>query len=231
MNIENRITPHNFLGIILKEKEIYVFGSNLKGRHGKGSAKFAADNYGAQEGLHFGLSGQSFAIPTRDKKIKTLALIQIKYFVDRFIDFAKEHQDLTFFVVEIGCMNAGFEPKDIAPLFKEAMTLENVKLPLRFWEVLSTITNTPLITAVQKPSTDVPEVTPISIQELKERTKTDFTIFSKWKDGKEDQDVSVFSHWKDDKPYDDRSMAFPSLRNDEPKDDDDYGGIIKHFRD
>lgn len=130
-----RLTPKKI--ITLKENEIYVFGSNLSGIHGKGSAKEAADKYGAKPGVGFGLEGQSFAIPTKDKKIKTLELIQIKYFVDKFIEFAKRKQNLIFYVVEIGCMNAGYEPSDIAPLFKEAKEIENIFLPERFWNVLN----------------------------------------------------------------------------------------------
>lgn len=130
-----RVTPKKIS--TLKENEVYVFGSNQSGIHGKGSAKIAADRFGAKVGVGFGLEGQSFAIPTKDKKIKTLELIQIKYFVDKFIEFAKRKPDLIFYVVEIGCMNAGYEPDDIAPLFNEVKEIENIYLPETFWNVLN----------------------------------------------------------------------------------------------
>lgn len=130
-----RITPKK-IGE-LKENEVFVFGSNLAGIHGKGSAKVAAERYGAKKGIGFGLEGQSFALPTKDMKIKTLTIIQIKYYVDKFVEFAKRNNQLTFFVVEVGCMNAGYEPKDIAPLFKEVKEIENIYLPERFWNVLN----------------------------------------------------------------------------------------------
>jgi hypothetical protein len=130
-----RISPKKFG--ILSENEVYVFGSNEAGVHGKGSAYTASERYGAKEGVGFGLEGQSFAIPTKDKKIKTLGLVQIKYFVDKFILFAKRKPNLTFYLVEIGCKNAGYEPKDIAPLFKDAIDMENVYLPESFWNVLN----------------------------------------------------------------------------------------------
>ena len=38
--------------------------------------------------------------------------------------------------VDIGCGLAGHTYKDIAPLFKDAMNVENVFLPLNFWRVL-----------------------------------------------------------------------------------------------
>lgn len=132
-----RITPIDINLREFKENEIYVFGSNERGRHGLGSALIALEKFGAKEGVGFGLEGQSFAIPTKDKKIKTLSIVQIKYFVDQFIIFAKRKPELTFYVVEIGCMNAGYDPKDIAPLFKEAVNLENIFLPERFWKVLN----------------------------------------------------------------------------------------------
>lgn len=130
-----RITPKKINK--LDKNQIFVFGSNEAGIHGKGSAKDAADMFGAKKGIGFGLEGQSFAIPTKDKKIKTLSIIQIKYYVDKFIEFAKRKPELIFLVVEIGCMNAGYKPKDIAPLFKEVINIENIYLPERFWNVLN----------------------------------------------------------------------------------------------
>lgn len=132
-----RLTPKKIS--FLNENEVYVFGSNQSGIHGKGSAKIAADRFGAKAGIGFGLEGQSFAIPTKDKKIKTLELVQIKYFVDKFIEFAKRKENLKFYVVEIGCMNAGYKPSDIAPMFKEAKEIENIYLPEKFWNILNLV--------------------------------------------------------------------------------------------
>lgn len=130
-----RVTPKKIN--TLKENEIFVFGSNLASIHGKGSAKIAAERFGAKAGTAFGLEGQSFAIPTKDKKIKTLKLVQIKYFIDKFIEFARQNSQLTFYVVEIGCLNAGYKPSDIAPMFKEAHEIENIYLPESFWNILN----------------------------------------------------------------------------------------------
>ena len=58
-------------------------------------------------------------------------------YVDQFIGFAKEHAEYVFLVTEIGCGIAGFAPKEIAPLFKEAMHVPNIHLPQRFWDVLN----------------------------------------------------------------------------------------------
>ena len=45
---------------------IFVFGSNLEGRHGAGAALFAKNNFGAIYGKSEGLQGNSYAIPTKD---------------------------------------------------------------------------------------------------------------------------------------------------------------------
>lgn len=116
----------------LRENEIFVFGSNLSGRHGKGAAKQAL-SWGARWGQASGLQGKTYGIPTKDASIRrTLSVSEIKPFVDRFIEFAKENPHLTFLVTEIGCGLAGYKPKDIAPLFKAALVIDNIKLPERF---------------------------------------------------------------------------------------------------
>ena len=53
----------------------------------------------------------------------------IKPYVDDFIEFARMHPELRFLVTRIGCGIAGFKPEEIAPLFAEALEMENVILP------------------------------------------------------------------------------------------------------
>ena len=57
-------------------------------------------------------------------------------YVNNFIAFAKEHPELKFLVTEIGCGIAGFTASEMAPLFKEALDIENIYLPERFVEEL-----------------------------------------------------------------------------------------------
>ena len=52
--------------------------------------------------------------------------------VNTFINFARNHPELTFLVTPIACGIAGFKPSQIAPLFKEAFPLSNVILPETF---------------------------------------------------------------------------------------------------
>ena len=111
----------------LAENEIFVFGSNLAGAHGGGAARLACERFGAVWGQGVGLQGKCYAIPTMQGGVET-----IKPYVDQFIDFAKEHSELFFYVTRIGCGIAGFKDSDIAPLFQEAMGVENICLPKEF---------------------------------------------------------------------------------------------------
>ncbi len=98
---------------------IFVFGSNLAGRHGKGAALHARKHYDAEYGVGFGRTGDSFAIPTKDQFIRTLPLEQIKLYVDQFIAYAKSNPDLDFEVTRIGCGLAGYSNEQIAPMFAD----------------------------------------------------------------------------------------------------------------
>ena len=122
-------TPDNISE--LKADEVFVFGSNLEGMHGGGAAYYAFRHFGAMMGCGVGLRGQSYAIPTMQGGVET-----IKPYVDDFIAFAKEHPEHFFYVTRIGCGIAGFRDKEIAPLFSEAIDLENVCLPENFVKAL-----------------------------------------------------------------------------------------------
>ena len=117
---------------ILEKDEIFVFGSNLEGKHLGGAAKAAHMKFGAQWGVGVGLTGQSYAIPTMQGGVKT-----IKPYVDQFIEYAKEHQDKKFLVTRIGCGIAGFKDEEIAPLFKKAATVCNIYLPKEFFNIIA----------------------------------------------------------------------------------------------
>lgn len=60
----------------------------------------------------------------------------IKPYVDDFIAFAKKHPELFFYVTRIGCGITGFRDREIAPLFAEAVGVENICLPETFVKVL-----------------------------------------------------------------------------------------------
>lgn len=125
----NRTTNNNIQ--TLQINEVFVFGSNLKGFHYGGAAKIAHEKFGAKMGIGVGITGDTYAIPTMFDNIEP-----IKRFVFDFINHAWLNSNQTFLVTEIGCGIAGFKPKDIAPLFKDVIHIENIHLPESFWKII-----------------------------------------------------------------------------------------------
>lgn len=99
---------------------IFVFGSNKAGIHGAGAAKYALQHHGAIWGLGEGFAGNSYALPTKGFQIETIPILEIKYAVDRFIQFAQEHPNGLFQVTRVGCGLGGKNDSDIAWMFREA---------------------------------------------------------------------------------------------------------------
>lgn len=130
-----RVTPENITE--LKKNEVFVFGSNERGIHGGGAAKLACNKFGAVMFQGFGMAGQSFAIPTKDWQIETLHLTLIEFYVNRFVEFVKLNPNWYFYVTKIGCGLAGYGPEDIAWMFRECLTMENVALPQEFIDILN----------------------------------------------------------------------------------------------
>lgn len=130
----DRITNANITD--LAPGEVFVFGSNESGRHGKGAARTAL-KWGAVYGQARGLQGRTYGIPTVNASISNkLAVPRIESYVQEFLDFARKNPHLTFLVTEIGCGLAGHDVKDIAPLFIGATDQPNIHLPAKFWRVL-----------------------------------------------------------------------------------------------
>ena len=123
--MKRRYTPEMITR--LDVNEIFVFGSNLDGIHAGGAARIAHQHFGAIWGHGEGLQGSSYAIPTMQGGVETIAP-----YVDKFIAFAKENTHLQFLVTRIGCGIAGFTDNEIAPLFAMAYNLDNVTLPQQF---------------------------------------------------------------------------------------------------
>lgn len=113
--------------LILPKGGVFVFGSNLAGRHGKGAALTARERYGARYGQASGRQGASYAIPTKDADLRVLPLAAIEAGIYAFIADALRTQDTLYFVTRVGCGLAGYADDDIKPFFKDAPA--NVILP------------------------------------------------------------------------------------------------------
>lgn len=111
----------------LQPNEIFVFGSNIRGMHGGGAARIAHMKFGAEWGVGEGLTGQCYALPTMEGGVDYIAGK-----VQNFIQCAKEHPELKFYVTKIACGIAGFLVEEIGPLFADAIEMNNVILPEEF---------------------------------------------------------------------------------------------------
>lgn len=99
---------------------VFVFGSNLAGRHGAGAAAFAAKWHGAKYGVGEGPTGTAYALPTKDAALNVLPLDAVFAAVARFLAYATAHPELLFEVTRVGCGLAGHVDADILPAFADA---------------------------------------------------------------------------------------------------------------
>lgn len=117
-------------------KHIFVFGSNLNGWHGAGAALDAANYWGAVYAQGTGRQGMSYAIPTKDMKMRSMPLMEIELYVGPFFRYATYKSQLTFLVTRIGCGLAGYKDSQIAPMFKDAPS--NCILPAEWKDYVTT---------------------------------------------------------------------------------------------
>lgn len=129
-----RTTPENITA--LKVNEIFVFGSNLAGRHGAGAARLAL-KWGAVMGGGIGLHGQTYAFPTLNPSLDKLSIGGLSASVDHLVATARRNPEFIFLVTEVGCGIAGFTVEEVAPLFAPCVDVANIHLPERFWAVLN----------------------------------------------------------------------------------------------
>ena len=138
--IDNNCFPYGYpsvdnINMLDGKDEIFVFGSNLDGRHGKGAA-LQAMKFGAKYGVGVGIQGNTYAIPTKDKELKVMFLKDISRYVKEFIKFASANPQIHFLVTKIGCGLAGYNESDIAPMFKDCKWQTNIHLPYTFIQYL-----------------------------------------------------------------------------------------------
>jgi hypothetical protein len=117
---------HGFI-TALEPHEVFVFGSNLAGRHGAGAAKQAREQFGAQLGVGEGRTGQTYALPTLDENLKQLSYKELALAAERFISYAWRNPNTVFHLTKVGCGLAGYDEERIKVLF--AWTPRNVVKP------------------------------------------------------------------------------------------------------
>lgn len=140
INARDRVTP-----LVVNDldcNEIFVFGSDTHGYHNGRASKTAVEEFGAEEGNGTGPQGRSYAIPTtnksdaNDRRIRTRTIDEIRESVNEFLVHAQMNKEQTFYVTRIGAGYAGFTDQEIAPLFRQSLTMKNIYLPQSFLNVL-----------------------------------------------------------------------------------------------
>lgn len=126
--VQDRVTPAQVTS--LKDNEIFVFGSHAEGSHQGGAAAYAVQKFGAIVGQAEGLQGKSYAIPTTG-----VSKEDMEQAVYRFMEFARQHPELKFFVTKIGCGHGGYVESEVASMFVYAPDIDNISLPAEFWEL------------------------------------------------------------------------------------------------
>lgn len=106
---------------------VFVFGSNIQGRHGAGAALKAYQSYGARMGVGVGQEGFSYGIPTKDqnhetKALETMSLERIEKYANvacRYMAHRIENAHQRYWFTAIGTGLAGYEHSQIAPMFRQ----------------------------------------------------------------------------------------------------------------
>lgn len=164
--MKKRYTPE--IVTELADNEVFVFGSTRKGKHLGGAARMAVKRFGAIMGNGFGPQGQSYAIPTIVGDISKMVS-----YVSDFIQYAKSNPNIQFLVTKIGCGRAKFSEEQVAPLFRDAYSVENIVLPESFCRIIETTLPAELIQ-----SSELDEQSPIE-PTIDEKPKVGIKVIGK----------------------------------------------------
>lgn len=107
---------------------VFVFGSNLAGRHGKGAALYAKQKHGAKYGVGEGRTGNAYAIPTKDGNLNVLTPEHVAASIRTFCDYARQNPKIRFRVTPVGTGLAGFDKRFIWSCFQKARLPSNCDL-------------------------------------------------------------------------------------------------------
>ena len=125
----------------LNDSQIFVFGSNTQGRHGKGAALTARLRFGAIYGKPEGIQGKSFAIITKDLTKKThpsRTKLQVISQINKLYEYATLHPDKEF-IVAYKCgdhnLNA-YSSEDMAKMFASRDIPSNIVFDRLFYELV-----------------------------------------------------------------------------------------------
>lgn len=125
-----KVTPERVTR--LEPNQVFVFGSNMAGRHGKGAALDARERFGARQGTAKGPTGRCYAIPTKNGDLQPLPPDLIGRYLAEFCKYAAAHPEQEFLLTPVGCGLAGYDPRVIAGMLFVHNPPSNVILPRSF---------------------------------------------------------------------------------------------------
>ena len=116
----------------LQSNQVFVFGSNPEGRHGAGAAKLARTKFGAIYGQGEGLQGQSYALPTKDLRVKenkglrSISSADITNNIKKLYETARKNSSKEFLVSDYSGKNLnGYTGQELADMFANAGPIPN----------------------------------------------------------------------------------------------------------
>lgn len=115
------------------DSHVFVFGTDIDGRHESESGRMAMRLHGAQRGTRNGLTGNAYAIPSVASDGTPLRLAVMANYVTPFIEYATAHPRTIFQIARFGAGGAEHSDEDMAGLF--AKVPANCRLPGR-WQTL-----------------------------------------------------------------------------------------------
>lgn len=126
----------------LAPDQIFVFGSNTQGRHGRGAALVAKQKFGAIYGQAEGRQGQSYAIITKDltKDLHpSRTPEQIVQQIKKLYDYANSHPQNEFWVAYTrGAKNLNaYTDEEMAAMFATMDIPGNIVFEEGFAELIS----------------------------------------------------------------------------------------------
>ena len=145
-------TPNYYEGQIVPDANtVFVFGSNPEGRHGAGAAKVAREQFGAIYGQGEGLQGNSYAIPTKDLRVKennsyrSISPQQIVENIKKMYEVAKQNPDKTFKIAyKPGPKLNGYTDEELISMFKSAGEIpSNVQFSKGWIDMWNDVIETP----------------------------------------------------------------------------------------
>ena len=125
----------------IEPNQIFVFGSNTQGRHGKGSALFAKNKCGAIYGQAKGLQGNSYAIITKDLTKYIHPSISKEFIITQILDlyeYANNNLDKEFIIAYsgVGSNLNGYKPIEMANFFNQNLIPSNIVFEEDFYNLI-----------------------------------------------------------------------------------------------